>query len=215
MNTVTKKNKEMAFDTLMPRIVARCNGVVEDLPYSNPNVMSQEFLEKTYEHSDSYVDQVILDLGNQKIKQSAYIVNDKMKKKKYRYRDGKIYFTCGGKSYSVPSLPDIPVTIKSCKYKAAGEERIMLISKISIGDEVTHYFHPDYFFSMFYLSVSSDPDVDMAYLMTYNSIDDSFCSNEVIGFPNVESVSELIEFVNRLSSTICFIHKEGKGNDIV
>ena len=76
----------------------------------------------------------------------------------------------------------------------------MLIGKISIGDEVTHYFHPD---------------VDMAYLMTYNSIDDSFCCNEVIGFPNVESVSELIEFVNRLSSTICFIHKEGKGNDIV
>lgn len=51
--------------------------------------------------------------------------------------------------------------------------------------------------------------------MTYNSIDDSFCCNEVIGFPNVESVSELIEFVNRLSSTICFIHKEGKENDIV
>lgn len=204
------KDKQLFY--LLESVVRRCNGKIEKLPCAGPEPRPQEFLKKEYHGSEKASGSVLVDLRSRKIKKNEPRMDDPGKKQKLNVVGGSVYFTLNGMVYNIHSLDtELPVSFRTCKHSVDGEEKNILIGEISVNEEWTFYFEPDFFYGIFYSKRANDPSpCDMAFLLTYDRTEGICAKNDVVGFPNCETVSELLEFINRLSSVIC---SNGNGGD--
>lgn len=198
---------------LLASIVKRCTGKMEKLPCPSPEARPQEFLKKEYRRAEKEEGSVLVDLRSEKIKKNEPRVDNPSKKQKLNVLGGSMYLTFNGMACNISSLKsELPISFRTCKHTIDCEEEDILIGEIYINDELTFYFEPDFFYGIFYNTRVHDPRAcDMAFLLTYDRTEGKCAKNDVVGFPNCETVSELLEFINRLSSVIC--SNENGGDD--